>query len=882
MLPSPALAVNDDRAKLFQRETWGRFPVTQQLLDAGKAFQETIDPVVDGDRMRYIAGYDRETLFRIRVDSPGAFSYQMTHDGDGRVPHESGLLPGVRTFWVEETHGDLPKNEAVLAGIHELLRTGATGDLAESRTGERGVARGGKWEKGESLEDVPPEFDRIVAKASISRGTTDESRRALEEPDAREQARAEALIVRDYLGGAQSDETRKPGARAGVEAPVPRTPIRVPSIEIGVVWGDITRIAADVYAVGHYQGVLPQNAEAALDKAISGYRKAGDPLVITDLTRRGVIRGTLGEILPLPWVGRSGKGRVVAIAGMGRPGTFGKTALRRLGSSLTARIASLPDIQTVAMVLIGSGEGNLKERVALEALLLGMADALAAERIHTRISRLQILERDYGKACRIDSALRSLRSLEDISERIKIRVSALRQGEGGAISELDGLGLLLSAALTAQRASSGTNLRRALATIVGKLPAGPFRAEAKKALEAESKRYRSSAALMSSIRLHREEEEEGDPTQPTRISFAFDGKRISVAALTKTAVIPERFIGIDFSLVEEAVGRMIDPPPESLPTHSTLLARLLMPREFREKLEAPAPIIFELDRKMAQVHWEMLATVLEPDSNPEPVALRVPVARQLRTSYSPPPAPDTRAPGKLRALVVGDPGDPAKGEDLPGARDEALQVYEILQAKGVEVTLMIGPPAARGATRDPKLRGIASASRLEVLGLLMAGGWDIFHYAGHGDFDETDPTRAGWLFQGGLLMSRELERVDVAPRLVVANACLSGRLWRPGSGEAGDARPSEALLLPSLADEFFCRGVRNYIGTAWEVNDVGAIEFARILYERFVPDQTGKSSGIMDLGNAVSQARVALYKQSAKYGALWAAYQHYGDPTFEL
>jgi len=272
----------------------------------------------------------------------------------------------------------------------------------------------------------------------------------------------------------------------------------------------------------------------------------------------------------------------------------------------------------------------------------------------------------------------------------------------------------------------------------------------------------------------------------------------------------------------------------------------------------------------------MVANVVEIEANPEPVALRVPVARQLRTSYSPPPAPHMRASGKLRALVVGDPGDPAKGEDLPGARDEALQVAEILRASGVDVTLMVGPAPERGA-RNGKLCGIASASRLEVLGLLMAGGWDIFHYAGHGDFDEADPTRAGWVFQGGLLKSRELERVDVAPRLVVANACLSGRIWT-----GGRSRPSESLLLPSLADEFFRRGVRNYVGTAWEVNDIGAVEFARILYEKCVPDQSGNESHAVDLGSAVLDARVALYRQSGKYGALWAAYQHYGDPTFEL
>ena len=42
------------------------------------------------------------------------------------------------------------------------------------------------------------------------------------------------------------------------------------TIDVEVVWGDITRAKGDVHAVGHYDGVVPQYAELALDRAISG------------------------------------------------------------------------------------------------------------------------------------------------------------------------------------------------------------------------------------------------------------------------------------------------------------------------------------------------------------------------------------------------------------------------------------------------------------------------------------------------------------------------------------------------------------------------------------------------------------------------------------
>jgi hypothetical protein len=38
-----------------------------------------------------------------------------------------------------------------------------------------------------------------------------------------------------------------------------------------------------------------------------------------------------------------------------------------------------------------------------------------------------------------------------------------------------------------------------------------------------------------------------------------------------------------------------------------------------------------------------------------------------------------------------------------------------------------------------------------VLALLLRGDFDLVHYAGHGDFDEQEPDRVGWLFAGGLL-----------------------------------------------------------------------------------------------------------------------------------
>jgi hypothetical protein len=46
-----------------------------------------------------------------------------------------------------------------------------------------------------------------------------------------------------------------------------------------------------------------------------------------------------------------------------------------------------------------------------------------------------------------------------------------------------------------------------------------------------------------------------------------------------------------------------------------------------------------VDRDLARVHWEMIASDLGT-VGAAPLAVRKQVARQLRTEYSPPPAPE--------------------------------------------------------------------------------------------------------------------------------------------------------------------------------------------------------------------------------------------------
>jgi CHAT domain-containing protein len=247
---------------------------------------------------------------------------------------------------------------------------------------------------------------------------------------------------------------------------------------------------------------------------------------------------------------------------------------------------------------------------------------------------------------------------------------------------------------------------------------------------------------------------------------------------------------------------------------------------------------------------------------------------------------------KLRAIVIGDPGDPREGASLEFARREALEVTQLLRDRGVEVTAFIGAPSV---PREGALQNVPPAKMLAVLNELMKGDFDILHYAGHGDFDAKRPETTGWVFQGGLLTSRHLELVDIAPSLVFANACLSAVTAAPPradgaaagagagatQGTEGRAPRVDADLLPGLADEFFRRGVRNYVGTAWRVNDEGAVRFAREFYTALLTRTTGDGEPQPTIGSALLRARCALHADE-QFGTLWAAYQHYGDPQHTL
>jgi len=162
--------------------------------------------------------------------------------------------------------------------------------------------------------------------------------------------------------------------------------------------------------------------------------------------------------------------------------------------------------------------------------------------------------------------------------------------------------------------------------------------------------------------------------------------------------------------------------------------------------------------------------------------------------------------------------------------------------------------------------GAAECEPVEILAMLLSGEFDIVHFSGHGYFDAELPESTGWIFgRETVVTARDIFRARRVPRLVFANACFSGVL-RSGAAFA----PEEAShALATIAHAFFERGVPNYIGTGWPVDDAQAVTMADRFYTSLLDRQP--------IGQALWAGRRAIFDEAIE--STWGAYQHYGDPA---
>ncbi|MFE6083698.1 CHAT domain-containing protein [Streptomyces virginiae] len=670
-------------------------------------------------------------------------------------------------------------------------------------------------------------------------------------------------------------------------APAPDRPARTdgPTLNITVIWGDIARIAADLHVTGHYQSVVPAAAELALDRAISV-----DPRrVITEHTKLGWIDAQLGEVTYFPC--KEGPVRCAAVVGMGPMGTLTERRAVQMYASLLGEALGLGHVSTMATVLVGSGTGNLTVKQAARALVRGFADTLAPlgpPAPPPRLTDVLVMEVDRLRAEQLHLAL-----TDSASKLPQVRiVPGLREESGGELFGPSAAVYALSALTGLAAPAAGEDVLR---TVLA-----DFDPDIQGMIREQLADLASVERTELSLTVRRPAEAQDDAV-PVRMSVQSGVGGLRWAALTGRATVPERLVPVDTDLLRELVDRLTEPSVKDACELPDLLSRFVVPPDFQRLLTDDSTVLLELDRDTASVPWEFLAEIQQAGMEKrDPLAIRTQLSRQLRTTYSR-VMTEGLADGPLRALVIGDPGDPEKGFHLPGARQEALAVASRLKELGAKVSLFVG---AANSLRQP---GVDPARRLDVLRVLLCGGNHIVHYCGHSDFDLSGTgRRSGWVFADGLLTAQELALLERPPLIVVANACYTARLGEAAGPGAPAVEPGlagrspwgnpQAALVPSLADEFLRMGVGHYIGAAWRIPDDQGISFADQFYTHLFKGGPGEATPTV--GGAVRAARRRLYglreqgpdvpdgpespagpdvTPSGQRWSSWAAYQHYGD-----
>jgi hypothetical protein len=215
------------------------------------------------------------------------------------------------------------------------------------------------------------------------------------------------------------------------------------------------------------------------------------------------------------------------------------------------------------------------------------------------------------------------------------------------------------------------------------------------------------------------------------------------------------------------------------------------------------------------------------------------VSRQIRDVERPRLRPRARN-GPARMLLIANPEAGVPGRELPAAEEEACELMDLASGR---------PDVLTVSRKSPR-----TGSELERV---LAGGFDIVHFAGHTGSGECS---GDWVLSEGEVVdpAEVLAAGTDVPSLVFANACRSNP---PGDGATGVDAAQSILRL----------GVSSYVCALSELHDRGSAAFSLAFYRAVLSGAT--------LAGSVNRARRTLM---GSYPVTWANYVLYGDPAARL
>jgi pimeloyl-ACP methyl ester carboxylesterase len=817
LLPEKSLA--DPR--IYQRETWSGFPSVKydtHFLDVEKFHQELTDPLtIDAERMFYIAGTGFKTLDGLRNLNNGEFEFTETLEGDGTVSHRLGELSGIRTFYDDENeHSDLLNGEKALEAVKSLINN--------------------------KPDEVTLETDKTKL-----RTTEDRSREVGISSD-------EEDMIDAVMGAIRAGDTLEPELLADAERKVRQaiwgskkyqpeakddSPVKPKKVKVELSEGDISNSREEIIAVGKYSDLPPRGACSAIDQKLN-YR-------ISLAHQTGMIGSELGQLffipaLIIPKAASKAKTeekteQTIILAGAGSYGKFKRDDLRFLVMNIAFAVLSLGK-NRFGMVLIGTGLNDFSIDRAVRSVLSGIADAVDQfpdDKIRENPPPMEVVifEKDgerFGNLKNIVKALAKEQKNQPI-ENVKLNFDEEKNVH------------LLTDAERAEQAQKAVQISHDL----------PFWVLTDK---------------------------QKNVTRVT-VERDYEKQEFSLSALTSTAAIPTRQIPIQNCVIDSLVEKIRrSGNAEKQKQYGRLLHSMLIPEDFQGLIDTNKPLVLLLDSSSASIPWEMLSYGGMRGFSTFGVELQL--SRQFSMSAATVASVSPPVNDEFKVLII---ADPAEGDlHLDGAAREGRELKdffeELNRQSGDKLTIKVD-----------SCIGSRECDIVDVLTKIFTVEYDLIHFSGHGHYDKDDPTNSGWVFgsrkikvkEGNeekeiekllVISPREIFRLRKVPRLVFANACFTSQVadGNISINQKASARETTRQL-SGIAEAFFARGIENYIGAGWQVNDSLAVNFAKTFYEHALSISEGQE--IDTLSVALSKARAEI--KSKVDNTTWGAYQHYGD-----
>jgi len=383
-----AMLPKDLREDWFDPAVWAKYaahagddwvaPPSKGLADA-RRFRDTMDrALVDPEHMVYVAGTADATPAAMHLnEATGRIEILATTQGDGRVTWDTGIPPGVPTWYMNAEHGDLSAHAPAFPAIEELLETGKTTRLPTAPKVSRAAP---------ALFPMPRDTDAVYP--------------------------SEEVLTATMLG----TKPRKRQAAKQVETPV----------SVSVLHADLA-YAKYIVAVGHYTGDTIISAEKALDNALGN--------ALGKRQQLGLYPGPIGTSAiftnPNLALDPTASPRGAIVIGLGTAGQLTAATVARVfrhgllehvlaaGQNRGAGSASAPTKFAVSALLIGTGAGGISVADCVYALLKGVAsanEALAGANQIERITTLEIVELFEDRAIQGIKAMQELRRNPDIDQ----------------------------------------------------------------------------------------------------------------------------------------------------------------------------------------------------------------------------------------------------------------------------------------------------------------------------------------------------------------------------------------------------------------------------------------------------------------------------------